>query len=173
MRQCLLHTRRAGRSNTLVRSLCSADGVKPLLRSDYTPPSFLIPEINLHFELDANETIIKSKLLLSRQTADADLVLDGEHMTLRSLMLDGTVLNDGQFSVGPSTLVVPHATLPKGDSFVLEAEVAVRPKENLSCAGLYMDGGGSFMTQVRPRLLSVHSKRICALHSVHSSLPSH
>jgi aminopeptidase N len=73
--------------------------VEPLLRSDYLPPSFLLPEIELDFKLAADETIIKSKLKLARQAPNADLILDGEHMSLRSLVVNGNVLNSDQYEV--------------------------------------------------------------------------
>ena len=161
---------------------------EPLRRKDYTAPPYLMPRIELDFTLDAEKTLIKSRLHLTpnREAGAAaadDLILDGESLycDLLSLRVGSTALSASDYTVEPERLVIPAASLPAaadlsssaggdGGTFVVEAEVAVNPKKNLSFAGLYVDGGGNFMTQCeahgfrritygldRPDVLSVYS----------------
>ena len=180
------------RLRCLSRSLCASASPPaplppaPLRRGDYTPPAFLVPRMSLEFDLDPSSTTVRSRLHLSRAPlGSGDLVLDGieRYVSLQSLRLGGCpdgpadrVLSASDYVQEAERLVIPARLLPPGDAdFVLEADVELCPKENLSMAGLYMDGGGSFMTQCeaegfrqitfgldRPDVLTVFQVRLTA-----------
>ena len=180
------------RLRCLSRSLCASASPPaplppaPLRRGDYTPPAFLVPRMSLEFDLDPSSTTVRSRLHLSRTPlGSGDLVLDGieRYVSLQSLRLGGCpdgpadrVLSASDYVQEAERLVIPARLLPPGDAdFVLEADVELCPKENLSMAGLYMDGGGSFMTQCeaegfrqitfgldRPDVLTVFQVRLTA-----------
>ena len=55
-------------------------------RDDYRPSEYLIPNTELHFDLDDTQTVVSSKMSITRNPALKDvggpLVLDGEDMKL-------------------------------------------------------------------------------------------
>ena len=109
---------------------------------DYTPPAFLIPRVELDFDIQADFTRVRAQLTIVRSTADksAPLVLDGEELALESLALDGRVLEAGDYTVdeGPLRLgAVP-------DAFVLETVCRIEPHRNTQLMGLYASRDGLF-----------------------------
>jgi len=68
-------------------------------RVDYPPPAFLVDAIRLEFDLDPEDTRVRSTLQMRRnpdfRPADgrpAPLVLDGEQLSLIELRIDGRLL---------------------------------------------------------------------------------
>lgn len=115
-------------------------------RKDYLPPNHKITDVHLHFRLDAERTIVKSKLLFEKWSAQtpsgSPLVLDGEDLELLQIKLDGHLLDSNDYSQSESNLTIacPH------DSGELEIEVAIYPKNNTRLEGLYISNG-HFFTQ--------------------------
>ncbi len=114
-------------------------------RLDYRPPAFLIDTVDLHFELDPDATVVRSKLALRRNDAHGDpaapLRLDGEALTLLGLRLDGEALGDNQFTLAPDgSLAIPG--LP--ESCTLEVQTRIAPAANTELSGLYTSGGAYF-----------------------------
>lgn len=112
---------------------------QPIHLSDYKQPEFWIPNVELHFTLNAGggtKTIVRSKLHLERNRAGA-LTLNGEKLRLLSVAVDGRKLLEGQYTVTDTVLRID--ALP--DKCVLETEVEIDPEQNLSCEGLYKSGG--------------------------------
>ena len=72
-------------------------------RNDYRPPDYLIDEVELHFELGEDRTVVRSTLSIRRNPAlpdsSPDLVLDGEQLELVSISVDGRP---------PANVVVDH-----------------------------------------------------------------
>ena len=62
----------------------------PTIRlTDYRPPAWLIPEVALRFELGAGRTRVHARLEVVRNGSGiAPLVLDGEDLTLVSMLVD-------------------------------------------------------------------------------------
>lgn len=104
---------------------------------DYQVPDFLIDKTELHFSLDPKVTVVKSRLNVRRNPASStnsdQLLLDGKEMTLRSVSVDGRVLEPSEFTVTAESLAV-NVT---GESFTLETEVEIDPVANTSLEGLY------------------------------------
>ena len=115
-------------------------------RKDYAPSEFLADRIDLSFELDPDETVVRAKMHLRRnpeaRTSDAPLVLQGDELTLRSATLDGHLLDDARFEADSQSLRV--ANVP--DQFELETEVVIRPADNTKLMGLYTSSD-TFCTQ--------------------------
>jgi aminopeptidase N len=114
-------------------------------RLDYRPPAFLVDTVDLHFDLDPDATLVRSKLALRRNKAHGDaaapLRLDGEGLTLLGLRLDGAALGANRYALAPDgSLTIPG--LP--DACVLEVETRIAPAANTELSGLYMSGGAYF-----------------------------
>jgi len=142
---------------------------QPVRLSDYRPFPFRIDTTELAFQLDPTATRVKARLSVTRVgAADAPLVLNGEHLKLIAIAVDGQPLGASQYELNDEHLTLPD--LP--DSFVLTTEVEINPSANTALMGLYMSGG-RFCTQCeaegfrtityfpdRPDVLSRYTVRI-------------
>ena len=110
-------------------------------REDYRLPDFLIDTVDLAFTLDSAATRVASRLAIRRNPEAADpaapLRLDGEHLTLVSLRLDG---EPREPVLEHSALVLPDVP----DAFTLEVETRIAPEANTSLTGLYTSGGNYY-----------------------------
>jgi aminopeptidase N len=104
-------------------------------REDYRAPDWLVPEIALHFELDAENSVVRSTMQVERNGPQgAPLRLDAEALTVRSVRVDGA---DAGWTQEGDVLVVPLA----GDRATVETEVRISPRANTQLMGLYESGG--------------------------------
>jgi aminopeptidase N len=117
---------------------------KAINLADYTPPVFLVDEVALDFTLDPAATIVRAALQIRRQ-APGPLVLDGRHLELRSIKLNGELLGDNRYALTETSLTLHDVP----DVFTLETEVKISPETNTELSGLYMSGTG-FFTQCEP-----------------------
>ena len=118
---------------------------KTIYLSDYTPPAYCIPTIDLRFELGEDFTTVHSRLRIVRAETTSPgtpLTLDGQHLELISLTLDGTPLTADRYQVDVDrlTLFNPPA------EFALEVVTRIRPQDNAALEGLYQSSG-NFCTQ--------------------------
>ena len=115
-------------------------------RNDYKPSEFLVDSIDLCFELDPAETVVKAKTRLRRnravQRGTGPLVLQGDDLELRAVRLDGLELDVARFDTDSKGLRLHDVP----DRFELETEVLIRPDENTKLMGLYTSSG-TFCTQ--------------------------
>jgi aminopeptidase N len=124
-------------------ALMRTDVPQPIRLADYRPPSFLIDEVSLDFDLEPSATRVKARLRVRRNGRHAEpLRLDGVRLKLKSLALDGRALAAQRYQLEAEQLTI--ADVP--DSFVLESEVEIDPQGNTALEGLYMSGG-RFCTQ--------------------------
>ncbi len=104
--------------------------------ADYQPYGFVIDDVQLTFRLNANRTIVHSRIAFrpNPETTIRDFYLDGLDLDLLSATIDGQPvtarIDGGQL----------RADVPDGP-FVWEAEVAINPAANTALEGLYMSGG--------------------------------
>ncbi|WP_205479440.1 aminopeptidase N [Sphingomonas arenae] len=104
-------------------------------RRDYRPPDWLVPTIELDFELDPARTIVRARLSVERNgTHDRPLRLDGDELTPLAVRVDGA---EAAFSMDGPALIVPLSA----DRAVVETEVAICPEKNSQLMGLYASGG--------------------------------
>ncbi len=114
--------------------------------SDYTPPNYLIDQVDLSFDLDESRTTVTSRLRIRRNSSlpspGPALVLNGEGMELVSVHLDGRVLGSDEYKKDDETLTLDKVP----ESFSLKIVTAVNPAANKALEGLYVSGG-MFCTQ--------------------------
>ena len=81
---------------------------RPVRLQDYRPPDWLIETVELDVSLDPTATTVRAKLKLKPNSAGAPapLVLDGEELELRSLLLDGKPLPAENFVATPDRLTI-------------------------------------------------------------------
>ncbi len=135
-------------------------------REDYRPPDWLIPEIELDFQLDAARTIIRATLQVARNGAHSrPLVLDTDELELLGVKVDGVAVEAERRDDAIVVLIA-------GDSATVETEVAIGPRANTKLMGLY-ELGGMLCTQCeaqgfrritpfidRPDVLSIYRVRM-------------
>jgi aminopeptidase N len=134
---------------------------------DYRAPDYRISEIALSFALDPEATRVTATSKVSR-VGDGPLVLNGEHMTLVSVAIDGKPLAADAYKLDAETLTI--AALPA--QFTLKIVTEIAPAKNTALEGLYT-AKGIFCTQCeaegfrrityfldRPDVLAVYTTRI-------------
>ncbi|MFO7983803.1 MAG: aminopeptidase N [Desulfuromonadales bacterium] len=123
---------------------------RPVYLDDYTPPPFMVDEVDLHFDLGEDSTTVHSRLKMRRNPDNRDpaapLVLYGSELKLTRLQLDGGELDTSAYEVDGEELRITE--LP--ESFLLEVTTEIRPQDNTSLEGLYR-AGGIFCTQCEPQ----------------------
>ncbi|WP_155265291.1 aminopeptidase N [Sphingomonas segetis] len=104
-------------------------------REDYQPPDWLVPEIELDFDLDAERTRVRATLNVVRNGEhDRPLRLDGDALELVSVTVDGEAADH---RIEGSQLVIDIA----GERATVATEVIIRPATNTKLMGLYASGG--------------------------------
>jgi len=140
--------------------------------ADYRPADFLIDRVELDISLARHESRVLARLGLRRNPAGqagAPLVLDGDELVLKSLLLDGRPLAATDYHATPDDLTL--TAVPDGP-FTLEIETLVDPAANTQLSGLYRSGS-AYCTQCeaegfrrityfldRPDVLSVYTVRL-------------
>jgi len=139
-----------------------------ILRADYQPYPFFIPEVTLAFDLDLQLTRVVATMRVVRRpeiSSTADLILDGQDLKLESIKVNGATLDQAQYALNDETLTIRD--LPQ--EATLEIISTCCPAENTSLMGLYVSGS-SFFTQCeaqgfrkicwfadRPDVMSIYS----------------
>ena len=113
---------------------------KTIYRGDYRAPTHLIDTIRLEFDLNAEETLVKSTLEVRPNPEctekDPPLFLNGEDISLRSVSLDGRELKDGEYKVEGSGLTIPGIKSAQK----LEIVNTFSPRANTALSGIYASG---------------------------------
>jgi aminopeptidase N len=112
---------------------------------EYSQPHYWIDTVDLVFELGEETTRVLSTMTLrksSRYHGSYPLVLNGEHVQLGMLRLDGVELAASGFEVTSEELIIHSVP----DMFELEIETIIKPQENTALEGLYKSSG-NFCTQ--------------------------
>ncbi len=147
---------------------------KTIYLKDYRPTPYLIDEVELAFHLAPQATRVVSKLSLKpnlKVKKRGALRLDGKHIKLISVSLNGKLLSAVSYTVDTLSLTL---TKPPNKRFTLEIETECAPQENTALSGLYMSNG-VYCTQCeaegfrrityfydRPDVLSIYTVRIQA-----------
>ena len=108
-----------------------------ILREDYRPFGWLVPEVKLHFDLGISRTRVRAELTVQRNArADrADTIrLNGDSLKPASVKVDGALAD---WSMDGADLLVPL----HGDSHLIEIETEIDPAANTQLMGLYASGG--------------------------------
>ncbi len=117
-----------------------APATKSIRREDYQPPDFLIPDVHLSFQLDADKTLVTARLHVVCSGKPArPRVLDGDELSLVSLHIDGVARTP---TLSETALTLDDCP----NSFTLEIVTQISPAANTKLMGLYTSGG-IFCTQ--------------------------
>ena len=104
-------------------------------REDYRPPDWLVPEVELSFDLRGDATLVSSRLTVERNGRhDRPLRLDGDELTPLSVTVNS---GDARWTMDGPTLVVDV----EGDRATVETEVEIAPEKNSKLMGLYASNG--------------------------------
>jgi aminopeptidase N len=107
---------------------------------DYTVPEYLIHSVALNFTLDEENTLVSSRLTLSRNPASlsqgTSLTLAGENLKLIRVNLDDGDLSKEHYLQTQDTLIINQ--VPQQQRFVLTIENTINPKANTALEGLYL-----------------------------------
>ncbi len=112
-------------------------------RQDYLPFPFSIPKVSLEFDLQADLTSVRAELTVVRQAGGplpAELVLDGQALTLVSVHLNGARLNSTQYTLTDEMLTIHD--MPEHATLLIVSTCS--PATNTSMAGLYVSGKSLF-----------------------------
>ncbi len=109
---------------------------------DYTPPAYLVDTVDLDVGIERPWATVRAKLAMRRNPAGAGgpLVLQGKHLELLSIALDGQALEAGSHTVAEGLLTIGRVP----ESFVLETEVRFDPWKNTRLEGFYASRDGLF-----------------------------
>lgn len=149
------------------------DMPKTIRLSDYKPSDFVIDSVDLDISLHPSRTIVKAKLVIRRnpkvKSHTRQLVLDGEHLELKQISIDGTRLKPSDYAISNTSLrlkATPSAP------FTLELTTVVNPEANTALQGIYLSRG-TYCSQCeaqgfrrityfldRPDVLSVYTVRL-------------
>jgi aminopeptidase N len=156
------------------------DQLKRKLLADYQPSDFDIRTTRLEFNLDEISTRVKSELLIVRSSTGKgkSLCLDGIALELVDIAIDGNSLKSDEYVKTDENITI----LEVPDSFTLNCEVIINPKENTRLEGLYLSNG-VFCTQCeaegfryityyidRPDVMSVFTVKISSNHALSAML---
>lgn len=111
------------------------------LRSDYRAPAYVIDTVELEFHLHDSATRVLNTMHM-RRVSEQPLQLNGEHVQLVNLWLDGHLLQPHEYQLSANLLQLQN--LP--EQFVLSVETVINPSENSALEGLYKSAG-AFCTQ--------------------------
>ncbi len=110
---------------------------KTIYLKDYKVPSFLIPEIHLHFELSEEKTLVTTtlKVLENPQSEDKsnNLFLDGENLNLLEIKLNSVPLTAKDYELTAKGLTLKNCPT----DFTLQTQVQLEPQNNKAFSGLY------------------------------------
>ncbi|MCM8594483.1 aminopeptidase N [Accumulibacter sp.] len=148
-------------------------------RQDYTPPAFLVDEVDLDVHFLAGEVRVNSRLAIRRNPAMRSaepLRLDGHGLETIGVALDGVPLARDGYRCTDSLLTIDAVP----ERFTLATEVRVDADHNTSLTGLYRAKDGYF-TQCEaqgfrritwfPDRPDVMSRYVVTIHAERASLP--
>ncbi|PYB76877.1 aminopeptidase N [Rhizobium wuzhouense] len=110
--------------------------------ADYRPTDFVLERVDLTFELDPTETKVEARLIFHRREgvdANAPLVLDGDDLTMTSLLFDQIELDPARYTATPESLVIRD--LPESTPFEITVVTMINPEANTQLMGLYRTNG--------------------------------
>ncbi|MGY6553768.1 MAG: aminopeptidase N [Wenzhouxiangella sp.] len=130
-------------------ALRTDQGRRPTLRLDYTPPAWLVDQVELNIRLDRASSRVASRLSVRRNPAAADpeapLVLFGVGLETRQVRVQGKVLAEDERRIEAESMVLDQVP----DQALVEIEVAISPEQNTALEGLYASGS-MLLTQCEP-----------------------
>ncbi|MGV1099639.1 aminopeptidase N [Thiovibrio sp. JS02] len=119
---------------------------KTVYLRDYRPPAFWVAEVVLRVDLHEERALVRAALSCRRNPGageqDGPLILFGQELVLKSIVLDGLPLAPDRYRLDGESLTIAEAPA----EFSLELETEIYPQNNTSLEGLYRSSG-NFCTQ--------------------------
>ncbi len=113
---------------------------------DYQPPSYLVDEIALRFELEPATTRVNSRMIVRRNpevaATGSELQLHGQELELVTVHVNGTALDEAAYQLDDEQLLLSGLE----DGTVIEIETLIHPDKNTALEGLYVSSA-MFCTQ--------------------------
>ncbi|CAK8718167.1 Aminopeptidase N [Candidatus Electrothrix laxa] len=117
---------------------------------DYRPFPFTLSTVDLRFELAPEQTRVLARTTmkrnpvskLSKNSSSSGLELNGEHLKLVLVKIDGRRLTEDEYTYDGHHLQIPEVP----DQFTLEVETVINPEANTALEGLYLSSG-NYCTQ--------------------------
>ncbi len=113
---------------------------------DYQVPAYLIEAVDLHFQLNEENTRVTAKFSVKKNSASltksSNLILAGKNLTLVSLAMNGDELPTERYEARNETLELKQVP----DQFTLSIVTEIEPQKNTALEGLYKSSG-MFCTQ--------------------------
>lgn len=101
----------------------------------YSPPAFLIPDIDLTLEVNPTKVKVTTKLNVQRNGEETSLVLDGRDHNVLAVFLNEKKLPRESYKVTPHELIL--LSIPQEPAFTVTIESEINPFTNHSLEGLY------------------------------------
>ena len=116
----------------------SSNQVERTYLVDYRPPAYLVPSVDLEFQLHPKDTLVRSNLTVTRNpAADEEIfLLNGKNLILESIALDGNELSKSDYSLTKLGLILHEPP----DEFELKIVNRINPSRNKELSGLYLSG---------------------------------
>tara|TARA_R110002126_G_scaffold38993_23_gene116079 strand:+ start:9627 stop:12209 length:2583 start_codon:yes stop_codon:yes gene_type:complete len=102
--------------------------------ADYQQPDYLIPEIDLTFELSENATRVTAVMQVTQQKADTPLVLDGQQLVLITVAINKVPLSAEHYQQTDDQLIIHDVPA----EFTLQITTEINPQANTALEGLYL-----------------------------------
>lgn len=123
---------------------------KTIYLKDYKPSNFLIDSISLTVDIFEGKTEVTSRMNIQKgkhlSGQKANLELNGENVTLKSVKLNGEILPSDRYQVSSDKLTVLNV---EQDQLTLEIQNDIDPANNKACEGFYQSGD-QYCTQCEP-----------------------
>ncbi|MCA1777840.1 MAG: aminopeptidase N [Xanthomonadaceae bacterium] len=127
-------------------ALKGASPASPIRRLDYQPPAWLIDNVDMTLELDADRTRVTATLAVRRnpQAADSNAALElfGSALETRRIEIDGLEIARQAWHIDDERLRIDGVP----DKARVTTEVLIQPSANTALEGLYQSGS-SLLTQ--------------------------
>ena len=119
-------------------------GPRTIYLKDYTPPAFLISNVELDIDLREDHALVTAALKVQRnpkaEDPQAPLELYGDELELVSVALDGAALAPTRYRADASSLTIDDVPA----RFELTTVCRIQPKRNTKLMGLYASQDGYF-----------------------------
>ena len=112
---------------------------RPVKLSDYKPYPFLIPDINIDFNILEDKVIVNTSMIVVPNSQESTkLILQGNKIDLNCISLNGRNLELNEYEVSEYQLIVYDTPISK---FELKIRSTIDPYNNRSLQGLYFSSG--------------------------------
>ena len=112
---------------------------KTIKLSDYIEYPFLIPSIDIDFNICKDYVVVKTSMIIApKSKKSSKLILQGNHIKLLSILINGNELTSEEYNLSNQELVI-YST--PASEFELKIKSEIDPFNNASLEGLYVSSG--------------------------------